>query len=96
LNRHVEINAPGFVELEKREPRERLRDAGNAKSSLVRYRDSVLEIRVPEILSDHRFAAEHNQGAQPDITLPSVDVGKRIPESLSVIATRRQLWGTLG
>jgi len=96
LNRRVEIDAPGFVELEKREPRECLRDAGNPESSFVRYRDPVLEIRVPEILGDHRFAAEHNQRAQPDITLPSVDVSKRIPESLSVIATGRQLVGTLG
>jgi hypothetical protein len=96
LNRRVEIDASSFVELEKGESRERLRDAGNAKSSFVRYGDPVLEIRVPEILGDHRFAAEHNQGAQPDITLPSVDIGKRIPESLSVIATSRQLGGTLG
>jgi hypothetical protein len=55
----------------------------------------VLEIRVPEILGNHRFAAEHYQGAQPDIALSSLNVGKRILEQLTPIAACRRPWRAL-
>jgi hypothetical protein len=78
------------MELEKRKPGERLGDAGDAEPSLIRYRDPMLEIRVTEILGENRFAVEHYQGAQPDITLPLLDIGESVPEHLAPIATCRQ------
>jgi hypothetical protein len=83
------------MELEKGEPRESLGDARDAKASLVRHGHTILEIRVPEILCKHRFAIQHDQSAQPNVALPTLDVGQHVRKRLTSVSTSRQLLSVL-
>ena len=50
----------------------------------------MLEIGVPQILCEHRFAAEHDNRAQANIALSSLDIGKRVSHRRLAIATGGQ------
>jgi hypothetical protein len=90
LDWRIEIDASGFVQLEETESSERLGDARNAESSLARDRNAMLEIGITQILSDYSLAAQHHEGAQPDISLSPLNVGDGILERLTLIAACRQ------
>ena len=90
LDRSIEIDAPRFVQFQKRESRERLGNAGYAKARLAGYGHSMLEIGVPQILCEYCFSAEHDDGAQANIALSSLDIGKRVSHRRLAIATGGQ------
>jgi hypothetical protein len=53
----------------------------------------MLEIGVPQIFCEYCFSAEHDGGAQADIALSSLYIGKRVPHCRLAIATGGQLAG---
>jgi len=55
----------------------------------------MLQISVPQVLGDYCFSAKHDHGTQPDVALPSLDIGQCIPHGGQPVAARGHSRGPL-